>query len=137
MEKVALEIGAVTPFQFGATTGSSAVDALSLLLHHVTEAISALQSSIPRKSKTDIVGRFPSLLIHNIFRDFNNTDGANLTNIFGNYFLPDYITEWVANLNSNWKLFFSFESNMKRPKPYRSGLLQGSPISLILFLIYA
>lgn len=136
MEKAVLETGADAPSQFRAVTERSTVDPLSVLLHNSTKLLSAPRSCITRKSGTHRIGRFLSLLTHNIFGVFNNTDPTNLTNIFRHYLLPDYATEWVANFTSNRTLSFSFNNNMERPKAYSSRLPQGSPISLILFLIY-
>lgn len=137
MERAALATGTVAQFQFWAVTGRSAVDTLSLLLHHQTEQLSISRSSIPRKGGLHRVGRFLSLLTHDISFVFNNTNPANLTNIFQHYLLPDNSTKWVINFTSNRTLSFSFDNNMEPPKSYRSGLPQGSLLSPILLLIYA
>lgn len=53
------------------------------------------------------------------------------------YLLPDDAIELVMNFTSNRKLSFTFENNIEAPRSYNSELPQGSPISPILFLIYA
>jgi len=45
--------------------------------------------------------------------------------------------EWVTAFNTVWKITFGFEQQSEQPQPYRYGLLQRSPISPTLFLIYS
>jgi len=51
--------------------------------------------------------------------------------------MPVYLTNWVAAFNTARKMVFGFDWQSEPPQPYRCGLLQGSPISPILFLIYS
>jgi hypothetical protein len=51
--------------------------------------------------------------------------------------LPSYLVTWTRAFASNRTMSFSFDNHSETPKPYLSGLPQGSPASPVLFLIYA
>ena len=51
--------------------------------------------------------------------------------------MPFYLTRWVKSFTQNCTLSFCFDNCSEPPKPYNSGLPQGSPASPVLFLIYA
>lgn len=61
VEKAALETGAIILTQFGIVTERSVIVILSFLLHHTTETLNTLPSSIPMKNGTHQVGKFSSL----------------------------------------------------------------------------
>jgi hypothetical protein len=76
-------------------------------------------------------------LANDILGGFNNTDPARLVRIMQDRFLPDYLSKWTESFTANRTLSFSFDNNTEIPHPYNSGLPQGSPVSPVLFLIYA
>jgi len=51
--------------------------------------------------------------------------------------MPQYLTEWVTAFKTDRKIAFGFDQQSEQPQPYRCGLLQGSPVSPALFLIYS
>jgi ribonuclease HI len=51
--------------------------------------------------------------------------------------MPSYLCEWTRSCTTNRILAFTFSQQLEDPKPFLSGLPQGSPASPILFLIYA
>src|SRR5690606_8985815 len=51
--------------------------------------------------------------------------------------IPTVIRSLASSFIKNRTMSFHFDSHIEPPKPYNSGLPQGSPIFPILFLIYA
>jgi len=51
--------------------------------------------------------------------------------------MPSYLVKWVAAFNTDQKITFGFDMQSEEPQTYQCGLPQGSPVSLILFLVYS
>jgi hypothetical protein len=51
--------------------------------------------------------------------------------------MPTYLRNWTRAFNEDHRLSFALDSRIEEPQPFRCGLPQGSPVSPILFLIYA
>jgi hypothetical protein len=126
----AAECGAIDPSQMGARSQYSAIDAL---LHIITPISQDLSS---RKTSGQTPNR-PSLLTCDVEGAFNNADPQRLLEIMRMRRLPTDLTRWVAAFTTERQLAFCFAGRVEDPRPFESGLPQGSPVSPILFLIYA
>jgi hypothetical protein len=51
--------------------------------------------------------------------------------------MSTYLRNWTRTFNEDRRLSFALDSRIEEPQPFRCGLPQGSPVSLIPFLIYA
>ena len=127
----AIRVKALHSTQFGAIQNRSAIDALFAIVHPATEAL-----CIPNKSKRPRQDR-PTFLANDIQGAFNNTDPARLVRIMEARYLPTYLSKWTTSFTAKRTLAFCFDNMVEDPKPYNSGLPQGSPASPVLFLIYA
>jgi hypothetical protein len=123
---------AISPTQMGARSHYSAIDALLTIL----SPISADLSFTKRQPKRKLAYR-PALLAHDIEGTFNNTNPALLLQVMQQRGMPSYLCEWTRSFTTNRTLAFTFSEQLEDPKPFLCSLLQGSPASPILFLIYA
>ena len=129
-----LATGALCNTQFGAIENRSAVDALFALTHPASTALEVPNSQ--RGSKAPRLDR-PTLLANDIQGAFNNTDPERLVQIMRARKLPAYLANWTTSFTSSRTMSFCFDNCIETAKPYDSGLPQGSPVSPVLFLIYA
>ena len=132
--QASLATGALCSTQFGAIENRSAVDALFALTHPASMALEVPNSQ--RGGKAPRLDR-PTLLANDIQGAFNNTDPARLVQIMKARKLPMYLANWTTSFTSSRTMSFCFNDCKETAKPYDSGLHQGSPVSPVLFLIYA
>ena len=52
-------------------------------------------------------------------------------------YLPEYLANWTASFTASRAIAFCFDGNIETLQPYNSGPPQDSPVSLVLFLVYA
>jgi hypothetical protein len=79
----------------------------------------------------------PGLLAHDIAWAFNNTHRALLDQVLEQRHMPTYLCDWTRAFNEDRRMSFALNSRIEEPQPCRCGLPQGSPVSPVLFLIYA
>jgi ribonuclease HI len=51
--------------------------------------------------------------------------------------MPNYLRDWVRAFTTDRRLGFALDACNEEPQPFNCGLPQGSPVSPVLFLIYA
>jgi ribonuclease HI len=127
----AIRCGAISHTQMGGQQYNSANDAMIALLDHIGPSL--YQPKQPNKYPR----KYSSILTHDIKGAFNNTHPKLLCQIMEQRNMPYYLTQWTRNFTSDRTLSFSFDSENEDPQPCKTGLPQGSPVSPILFLIYA
>jgi len=130
LSQTALMCGATDPSQMGAQPENSAIDAL-------LRTITPIANSLCKKKTTNQNPTRPAVLTHDIEGAFNQVHPSTLHEIMHQCRMPLYLTKWVAAFNTARKMAFGFDQQSEQPQPYQCGLLQGSPISPILFLIYS
>jgi hypothetical protein len=124
----AAECGALNPSQMDARSQYPAIDALL----HILTPISLDLSS--RKPTGHTLNR-PSLLTCDIEGAFNNADPQRLLEMMKMRHLSIYLMRWVAAFTTGRLLTFCFAGRVEHPRPFESGLPQGSPVSPIPFQI--
>lgn len=129
--RAAIQTQALASTQFGAVENRLAIDALFTLTHPASKVL-----AIPKKAGKLRPDR-PTLLVNDIRGTFNNTDPARLTRTMETWFLPGYPSRWTASFTAHRAMSFCLDGQIEEPRPYDSGLPQGSPVSPVLFLIYA
>ena len=67
---------------------------------------------------------------------FDHISANQLLSICKELGLPIAFTQWVATFISNWKIQLSFNGQTQEKIKIKTGIPQGSPISLILFMLY-
>ena len=132
--RAALRTGALSTTQFGAIENRSAVDALFAITHPASATLETPNAK--RGGKAPRLDR-PTLLANDIQGAFNNTDPARLVRIMRTRSLPSYLANWTASFTTSRTMGFCFDNSAEEAQPYDSGLPQGSPVSPVLFLIYA
>jgi len=82
----------------------------------------------------------PRLKVSSLFLDikagFNNVDNPTLARILRKGGIPRYLISWVASFLGERSCTLVFQGAPGTPAPVNVGAPQGSPISLLLFLIY-
>jgi hypothetical protein len=109
----------------------SAIDALLWVVDPRAYSLSQLHSILHFQPPR------PGLLAHDIAGAFNNTHPALLDQILEQRCMPTYLRNWTRAFNEDRRLSFGLDSRIEEPQPFRCGLPQGSPVSPVLFLIYA
>jgi ribonuclease HI len=127
----AVRCGAIEDTQMGARAQHSAIDALLRVLDPFAHSLSQVYQ---KKGSTPLR---PGLLTHDIEGAFNNTHPALLDDVLRMRTMPDYLRKWVHAFNSDRRLGFALDACNEEPQPFKCGLPQGSPVSPVLFLIYA
>lgn len=131
--RAAVAVGAMSSTQYGAVEQRSAIDALFALLHPASKWL-----QIPKKTTGgDRHALRPTLLANDISGAFNNTDPACLIQLMRARKMPNYMIEWTQSFTQGRTLSFCFDGKTEEPQDFAAGLPQGSPISPVLFLIYA
>jgi hypothetical protein len=117
----------------GAQPDNSAIDALLRTITPIAEAI-----SIKKKSTSSLkTAQRPAVLTHDIEGAFNQVHPTTLQEVMHQRRMPLYLNRWVDAFNTDRRITFGFDQQSEEPQPYRCGLPQGSPVSLILFLIFS
>lgn len=123
------ETGAISKEQFRSLAYRSSVDALMV---NVTKAHSSTRGKVACRKYTPS----PTILANDIDGAFSWVVHSNLTDILTHYHFPKYLVWSVNSFSENRTMALTFDGKQEPPAPFRSGLRQGSPLSLILFVIY-
>jgi hypothetical protein len=131
LSKAAAACGAIGETQMGACAQHSALDTLLRVVDPVAYSLSQLHSIAHSQPPR------PGLLTHDIEGTFNNTHPALLDQVMEQRRIPTYLRNWTRAFNKDRRLGFALDSRIEEPRPFRCGLPHGSPVSPVLFLIYA
>jgi ribonuclease HI len=131
--QAAVRCGALAHTQMGARAQHSAIDALLRVLDPFAHSL----SQIARNMKKGSTPPRPGMLTHDIEGAFNNTHPSLLDDVLRMRTMPTYLRNWVQAFNQDRRLGFGLDGCSEEPQPLRCGLPQGSPVSPVLFLIYA
>jgi ribonuclease HI len=131
LANAAARCGALADSQMGARAQHSAIDALLRVLDPFAHSLSQVYR---KKGSTPMR---PGMLTHDIEGAFNNTHPALLDDVLRMRTMPTYLRTWVRAFNTDRRLGFALDARNEEPQPFRCGLPQGSPVSPVLFLIYA
>jgi len=114
--------GLLHPNQCGSLPGLSTYDACLTL----TNDVQSLQR--------------PRLNVSSLFLDlkagFDNVDNSTLAPILREGGIPTYLVSWVSSFLGERSCTLVFQGAPGTPSPVNVGVPQGSPISLLLFLLY-
>jgi len=128
----AILCGATRPSQMGGQTDKSAVNTL---LHTITPITNTI--SIKKKSSSAMnAAQRLAVLTYDIEGAFNQVHPTTLQQVMTQRRMPIYLVRWIEAFNTDRQISFGFDQQMEEPQPYRCGLPQGSPVSLVLFLIF-
>jgi hypothetical protein len=111
----------------------SAFDALLRVLDPFAHSL----SQIARNMKKGSTPPRPGMLTHDIEGAFNNTHPSLLDDVLRMCTMPTYLRKWVRAFPTDRRLGFALDACNEEPQPFKCGLPQGSPVSPVLFLIYA
>jgi hypothetical protein len=131
--QAAVRCGALANTQMGVRAQHSAIDALLRLLDPFAHSL----SQIARNMKKGSTPPRPGMLTHDIERAFNNTHPSLLDDVLRMHTMPTYLRNWVRGFTTDRRLGFILNACHEEPHPFKCGLPQGSPVSPVLFLIYA
>lgn len=120
-----------------AVDGHNAIDALLEITDAAMENITSKKRQTQYKGKKLITNNRFSLLIQDIASAFNSTDTSRLVDIITKRGFCKQTVALVASFLKNHTITLSFNEQTEQPHPFNSDLPQGSPLSPILFLIYA
>jgi hypothetical protein len=111
--------------QFGGRPGRSAVDALLLLTQKIKDAWR--------------VGKVASVLLMDISQVFPSISHAHLIHLLHVKRVPEAVVGIISSFLSNQQTTLTFDDfhSPLAPIPIPNGLSQGSPLSALLFLIFA
>ncbi|KAH0605310.1 uncharacterized protein H6S33_004532 [Morchella sextelata] len=124
-------LGTLSANQFA---GRPTISAIGALLRTLTP----VQQNLLLKNSTGVARRDrPAILTNDIQGAFNCVDHLLLAEIMHQQKFSTYLTEWCKEFNTGRKLQFQFNHELEEPQPYESGVPQGSPMSPVLFMIYA
>lgn len=112
----------LNPEQIGGRKQRSAIDAALALVHDIEIADS-------KKLKT-------SVLFLDVKGAFDNVSKERLINTLKDMKFPEQLIGWVKDFMSKRLIKLSFDGQIEKLKPVKTGIPQGSPISPILFLLY-
>jgi hypothetical protein len=115
--------GLLSPNQFGGRPGRSAVDALLLLMQRIKDALR--------------VGKVASILLMDISQVFPSISHAHLIHLLHVKRVPEAVVGIISSLLSNRRTTLTFDNFHSPLAPVPNGLPQGSPLSALLFLIFA
>jgi len=119
---LARHVGLLHPHQTGSLLGLSTFDATSTLTHEV-RLLQRLCSKV-------------SSLFLDIKGGFDNVDPGQLTSALRAKGAHKYLTAWVGSFLANRMCRLLFQGSPRIFSPVAVGTPQGSPISLLLFVIY-
>jgi ribonuclease HI len=131
--QAAVRCGALANTQMGARARHSAIDALLRVVDPFAHSL----SQIARTMKKGSIPPRPGLLTHDIEGAFNNTHPSLLDDVLRMRTMPNYLRDWVRAFTTDRRLGFALDACNEEPQPFNCGLPQGSPVSPVLFLIYA
>lgn len=128
----AIAIGAIDNNQLASRAQRSVQDAL---LRQLTPAQDWLLTPTKTGQPPPPLTR-PTLLANDIEGALNTVRNNRLVNVMERSGFPKYLSAWVKDFCTN-SLSFHFEEMSEQPKPFESGLPQGSPLSPVLFVVYS
>jgi hypothetical protein len=99
--------------------------------------LTPIQQNLLQKKTTGTTPDRPAILTNDIQGAFNCVNHSSLLQIMTQQKFPQYLTKWCKEFNTNRTLQFFFNHQLEPPQPYNSGLPQGSPLSPVLYMIYA
>jgi hypothetical protein len=113
----------LSPNQFGGRPGCCTVDALLQLVQRVKDAWH--------------VGKVASLLLMDVSQAFPSVSHAHLVRSLERKRVPAPIVRLLTSFLSERSTTLLFDDHESAPSPIPNGLPQGSPLSALLYLIYA
>lgn len=99
--------------------------------------LTTTQEWLPEKSTNKRPANRPSLLANDIDGAFNCVKHEVLTNILTHFRFPEKLSKIIDSFNTDRTIKMAFDGQEETPVPFLSGLPQGSPLSPVLFVIYA
>ncbi len=108
--------------QMGGRKQRSAIDAAMCLTHDIQQAFNN--------------NKVLSALFLNVKGAFDHVSLNQLLKVLQKLHLPQVVLKWVQCFLTNRSIVLAFDDERNQSQSVNSGILQGSPISLMLFLIY-
>jgi hypothetical protein len=118
----ATQCSAISPTQMSARQQYSAIDALLHILTLMSQSLSVRRTSNQHPNR-------PSFLAQDVDGAFNDTHPGRLLEIMRLRRFTKYLIQWTSSFTSTRSLGFCFSRQSEPPKPFLSGLPQGSPAS--------
>lgn len=127
--------GGISDTHFGSRPGLSAIDALMITLTAARDWLSR-PLKINKRSKGPAPPK-PSMTANDIEGAYNCVVHQRLEEIMRDYKFPTCLSGSIKNYLFNRTISLSFDKKIESPKPFLSGLPQGSPLSPVLFILYS
>lgn len=128
--KIGRNVGAILASQFGSLAERSSVDDLMMALTPTQQWL---------KGATTFTNKVlrPSILGNDIDGAFNCVVHERLTDILKHFKVFPQLIQTIESFTKDRTILMAFDGQEEAPTQFRSGVPQGSPLSPVLFVIYA
>lgn len=121
--------GALSHREFGCRRNYSAIDTLMTSL---TPAQEMLRHNLTPHVK---INR-PTIMTNDFEGAFNSVLHDSLNDIPRHFGIPNSLVQVIADFDGNRQVYIEFDGQKGKPVDFSAGLLQGSPLSPLLYVVY-